>query len=356
MVQSYLWRKTRHYEVEGTVFFSSRCIIMRGDDIMKKRLFSLLLVVVLSMNVLSTSLCVGVSATDTYYDNVSDAAEVVREGMVNRTETVVVYYTCSSSDYISSIMREIVTEAMEHTGVPDEGDYLLWSVSDYKASASFSVSGTTYYVTITYTFTYYTTAEQEAALTAKLKTVMESLNLDSKCDYQKVVAIHDYICNNVTYDYTYLNDETYTLKYTAYAALINGTAVCQGYAALFYRMALMAGLDVRYISGTATNNAGETGAHGWNIVKIGNNYYNIDTTWDDGTSTQNYFLKGSDTFDTDHVRDSDYTTEAFTTVYPVPTTDYDTSKEHSWGTPAFDWAEDNSTCTVPSPVRKVTAP
>ncbi|MCD7944995.1 MAG: hypothetical protein LUH43_08990, partial [Clostridia bacterium] len=175
---------------------------------------------------------------------------------------------------------------------------------------------------------------------------MESLDLDTKCDYQKVVAIHDYICSNVTYDYTNLNDDTYTLKYTAYAALINGTAVCQGYATLFYRMALMAGLDVRYISGTATNNVGETGAHGWNIVKIGNTYYNIDTTWDDGTSSTAYFLKGSTTFDTDHVRDSDYTTTAFTTAYPVPTTDYNTVTEHSWGTPAFDWEMDYSTCTA----------
>ncbi|MCD8315243.1 MAG: hypothetical protein LUD44_06410, partial [Firmicutes bacterium] len=314
---------------------------------MKKRLFSLLLVVVLSMNVLSTSLCVGVAATEiVYYDNVADAAEVVREGMVNRTETVVVYYTCSSSDNISSIMREIVTEAMEHTGVPDEGDYLLWSVSDYKGSASYIDGGTTYYLTITYTITYYTTADQEAELTAKLKTDMESLDLDSKCDYQKVVAIHDYICRNVSYDYTNLNDDTYTLKYTAYAALINGNAVCQGYAALFYRMALMAGLDVRYISGTATNSEGDTGAHGWNIVKIGNTYYNIDTTWDDGTSSELYFLKGSTTFDNDHVRDTDYTTEAFTTAYPVPATDYDTNTEHSWGTPALNWEDDCSACTA----------
>lgn len=113
------------------------------------------------MNVLSTSLCVGVSAADTYYDNVSDAAEVVREAMVNRTETVVVYYTFSVSDsydtstigsYIHAIVDEIVTEAMEHTGVPDEGDYLLWSVGGYKASISFSVSSTTYYLTINYLY------------------------------------------------------------------------------------------------------------------------------------------------------------------------------------------------------------
>ncbi|MCD8085029.1 MAG: hypothetical protein LUF28_01630 [Clostridiales bacterium] len=312
-----------------------------------KRLTAMLLALTLCLGLLPTALLTteAAAADVEYLDNVADAAEVVREAMVNRTEEVVVYYTCPADDYDENILAEIATAAMEHTGVPNEGDYLAWQGAAYSSTASISSSGGYYYLAITYTFTnYYTTAAQEEELAAKLKTVMASLDLDSKCDYQKVLAIHDYICANVTYDYTNLDNDSYTLKYTAYAALINGTAVCQGYATLFYRMALMAGLDARYISGTATNGTGETGAHGWNIVKVGNSYYNIDTTWDDGTSTNNYFLKGSDNFAADHVRDSDYTTTAFTTAYPV--SDSDCSADHSWGTPGFNWAEDYSTCTA----------
>lgn len=60
---------------------------------------------------------------------------------------------------------------------------------------------------------------------------------------------------NVKYDYENLDDTDYKLKYTAYAALLNGTAVCQGYANLLYRMALEAGIDARFISGLGNGGA-----------------------------------------------------------------------------------------------------
>ena len=78
-----------------------------------------------------------------------------------------------------------------------------------------------------------------------LSTVMDFLNLNTKTEYGKIKAIYDYICQHVTYDFANLNNDSYDLKYTSYAALVNGTAVCQGYSALFYRMALEAGLDAR---------------------------------------------------------------------------------------------------------------
>ena len=77
------------------------------------------------------------------------------------------------------------------------------------------------------------------------------------------------------YDYTNLNDDNYKLKYTAYAAMCNGTAVCQGYSNLLYRMLLEAGVDCRIISGI-----GVSGGHAWNIVRLGDLYYNVDATWD----------------------------------------------------------------------------
>ena len=83
------------------------------------------------------------------------------------------------------------------------------------------------------------------------------------------------MCSNITYDYKNLNDPNYTLKFSAYAALINKTSVCQGYATLFYRLALEAGLDARVIAGVAGG-----GNHAWNIVKIGKTYYHLDATFD----------------------------------------------------------------------------
>mgnify|MGYP000090337698 FL=1 len=164
-------------------------------------------------------------------------------------------------------------------------DYLNGTVKvDSKASISGN-SNEGYDLNIFYDVSYLSSLEQEEKVDEEVSNLLKSLDLSNKTDYQKVKAIYDYICSNVTYDHDNLNDESYSLKYTAYAALINKTAVCQGYASLFYRLALDAGVDTRVISGEAG------GPHAWNIVKLNGKYYNLDSTWDAGRSTYAYFLK-----------------------------------------------------------------
>jgi len=147
------------------------------------------------------------------------------------------------------------------------------------------------------------------------------------------------MCSNITYDYKNLNDPNYTLKFSAYAALINKTSVCQGYATLFYRLALEAGLDARVIAGVAGG-----GNHAWNIVKINGSYYNLDSTWDAGRDPYDYFLKNMDDF-SDHDRNADYTASDFVTAYPMSATSYDESAP-VYGEPTYEWAADYSSVTA----------
>ena len=80
-------------------------------------------------------------------------------------------------------------------------------------------------------------------LTAAIAEVIKELDLDGKTEYQKVKAIHDYICDNVDYDYEHLSQgDDYPGMFTAYAAMFDGKAICQGYATLFYRMCDEAGI------------------------------------------------------------------------------------------------------------------
>ena len=150
----------------------------------------------------------------------------------------------------------------------------------------------------------------------KLAAVMQQLNLKGKTEFYKVKAIHDYICDNVDYDYEhYESEEYYKPMYTRYAALLDGTAVCQGYAELFEDMCNMAGLSSYLITGV-----GNGGAHAWNIVKIGKEYYNIDVTWDgqDKETHHAYFLKSETDFG-NHTRNSSYSTAEFYKKYPMAT-------------------------------------
>ena len=122
-----------------------------------------------------------------------------------------------------------------------------------------------------------------------LDTAWKEIVPEGKTDYEIIRDVYAYICEHVTYDNIHVNDASYKLAHTAYAALVNGTAVCQGYAVLLYRMLMEQGIDCRIMAGE-----GNGGAHAWNIAKIGQQYYYLDATWDAGTSSHTeWFLKGS---------------------------------------------------------------
>ena len=257
-----------------------------------------------------------------YSGTYEGAGDQARDYLESRTAEFTVHYKTTnydgSDERVMEIAGGILNEAMAHTGEPTEGDYINWHWEGYGVLIGGSYSGGVFYLDITFYFTYYTTAEQEAAVGAKINEIFEELDIESKNDYFKIKAIYDYICANVTYDWDNLNNDAYKLQYTAYAALINGTSVCQGYANLFYRMALLAGVDARLVAGI-----GAGGPHGWNIVQMGDYYYNLDSTWDAGVNPEYYecFLKCPATF-VDHYRYVEYETAEFHAAYPMGTSDY----------------------------------
>ena len=260
-----------------------------------------------------------VIAPSTYavkYLTEEEAAERIRAYMCARVESFTVTFA-ASKEYAEADIEALMARALSHTGIPTEGDYLRWQYAGWKADWSWSVSGDTYQYTANFTVPYYTTADQEEELNVAVEQLLNQLNLSGKSDYEKIKGIFDYICKNVTYDRANLNDDSYKLKFTAYAALIQGTAVCQGYSVLLYRLALTLGIDCRFVGGT-----GNGADHGWNIVKLGDRYYNADATWDAGQTYYQYFLTGP-SFDSTHTRDAEYTTDAFQTAYPMAAEDYE---------------------------------
>lgn len=246
------------------------------------------------------------------------AVEVVRE-QLKAFNPVTIIPLKTDEMLTENILSSLLFDAMAHTGDSKAGDYLAYQFSSYRIGATNGwTDGTAYYFTVQFNVEFFTTPEQEALVDAKVSEVIASLDLAGKSEYEKIKAIYDYITQNVGYDYDNLYDGSYILKHSAYAALINKTAVCQGYAVLFYRLALEAGLDARVISGI-----GNGGRHDWNIVKIGNFYYNLDSTWDDESSPDNYrWLLLNDADFLDHERDAEYLTESFYYEYPMAQESY----------------------------------
>lgn len=265
---------------------------------------------------------VAVDLLDTYHKTIADAAAELRTRLINREDPIVIGLKWHNAD--TSLPRQVLDEAFCHTGVPNEGDYLLRHYGGCWMSRGGSVMGSEYYLSLTYYgINYFTSTQQEAEVGAAVETLLDQLDVWNKSDYEKVKAVYDYICNNVTYDHDGLAEynagrEDYTL-FSAWKALTKGTSVCQGYANLFYRLMLELGVDNRIISGT-----GNGGAHAWNIVKLGGLYYNLDATWDSEMPKWNldyaYFLRSPANF-TDHIRDSEFE-EEFHEQYPMGEQDF----------------------------------
>ena len=103
---------------------------------------------------------------------------------------------------------------------------------------------------------------------------------------QKARALHDYLAQHMYYDGT-------LKKHNAYNALVEGTAVCQGYSLAYAALLKRAGIAFDYCTSDPMN-------HMWNYVYIDGAWYHVDVTWDDPVPDQvgyvrhNYFLCSDD--------------------------------------------------------------
>ena len=259
----------------------------------------------------STQAAVAAQAADSVnYLTEAEAVKELRKQMIARNENITLSVKLSSGDDVGAAVQRIWESAQGHvSGCGTAGDYLRWQYGGFSCP-EFPYSDDGKYITFTVTYQraasrsslWYTTAKQETQLTSYIKsTILPQLALNGKTTYQKVQAIYDWITRNVRYDKKNLDDNSYYLKYTAYAAAINKTAVCQGYANLFYRLANDAGIDCRIVAGLGNGGSG-WGGHSWNIVRMDDGkYYCLDATWDEGQTKYSYFLKGTTAFNTDHM-------------------------------------------------------
>ena len=286
--------------------------------------------------------------------SVSAVGKVLRNEMLARNTNYFYFWyrTPTSNPDWTQLYIDFYNAGFAHTGNPKEGDNLRWQFDGigFGYTGNWYYEDGYYYIEFEYIYLYMTTLAQENQLDSAVKSLLSSLNLNGLTDYQKIYKIYDWMTKNIRYDYANLNNSGYRLQYTAYAALVNRTCVCQGYANLFYRLALEAGVDARIIAGGSgygyrgPDYPKDYGAHSWNIVKMGNYYYNMDATWDESSSaspsTWNYFMVSDANFPL-HYRDNgeyfqlsdgsvkgiDYTSTSFYNQYPMGKTNYDPNKD-----------------------------
>ena len=167
---------------------------------------------------------------------------------------------------------------------------------------------------------------------------------NGKSLYEKVKAIHDYVCEKAVYD-----AQNNLRVHSAGPMFIgDGHVVCEGYAKAMLILCRKLGIDCACIGGFARNSSASSGeAHMWNYVKMDNGtWYLVDATWDDQLSgiRTTYLLAGwnSKVFNHNTLREertekdtfsspTEFTPQAF--IYPLISdnsylTDTETSAGH----------------------------
>lgn len=257
--------------------------------------------------------------------------EAVRAAIKNRQDMITFSLKLPGKYNKDIILSNILNVAVEHTGVPNEGDYVRWAYYGTGVGNGTAYANKTTYGTYTIRFAYTQTAAQEVETTNAVNKLVKQFNSGS--DYEKVKKLYNYLINNVTYDYNGDNDAKYNnsyYRYSCHSAAISKHTVCEGYSLLFYRICLSMGIDARLVAGLGGSGS-NAGPHGWNIVQIGDYFYYVDSTWgaepsyDKGKSVDEWtwFLRGTACgFDDLHQRYANYLTNDFLNIYPVNYYDY----------------------------------
>ena len=113
-------------------------------------------------------------------------------------------------------------------------------------------------------------ARRQEAMDRYVDTVVGQITEDMD-DYTRVKLVHDYIIRNTDYDLETPDNQNIC------SVMIEGKGVCAGYAKTMTLILNKAGVVTSTVYGKTIT--GEP--HAWNLVKVEDQYYYIDTTWDD---------------------------------------------------------------------------
>ena len=148
-----------------------------------------------------------------------------------------------------------------------------------------------------------------SAFNARVEEILDETIARGMSQVEMALSLHDYLVLHCAYDWYVANGEdapSYNV-YTAYGALVEGNAVCQGYAMAYNLLLNKVGIKTDYVTSVIPNQ----GSHGWSLVKIEDTWYHVDVTWDDpmpfntghdlpGYCRHDYFLVSTETMEPEH--------------------------------------------------------
>ncbi len=217
------------------------------------------LTLVLSIVIITASAC-NVFGLELSANNFNELENVLIEQMGRYTQHFGVRYSGSLDNIEENLKKSVKKDPYINSNVRSMG----WEITSNSKTSN-----------IDFDINYIITSSKRIEADKKIKSILSEIISPYMNDHEKVKAVHDYIVLNGKYDST-------MQYYSDYDLLTQGTSVCNGYALLTYNMLNELNIPVRLISGTAK---GEL--HIWNMVKLGDYWFHLDTTWDDPVPDMN---------------------------------------------------------------------
>ncbi len=132
-----------------------------------------------------------------------------------------------------------------------------------------------------------------------IKSLAYEITAACTTDYEKALALHDWVCSNICYDSDSISADSNSAPYVASDVLETRRGVCLGYSNLYAALCRAVGIPCNVVTGYAlgvteaetvwndTNLYSTDANHAWNEVHIDNRWIIVDTTWDSRNIIEN---------------------------------------------------------------------
>lgn len=250
-----------------------------------------------------------IASNNYYYNQLSDSSKKYYNAISKMTESLkegkdfdLVTNNILNQSYIKKSLND--NSILKDFGAGKDAYYLdnqdMFYVDFDKLSINLSMQGNKYIVTIgngrydTYMYEGFENKETVLNSITQYNNKIEQYKseLDKiESDIEKIKLANKLICDNVTYSFE--ADGTTEKKSqirTSYGALVNGYAVCEGYARAFKTLMNTQNILCVEVIGYYQNDNGGQEPHAWNYVNLKGKWYLVDTTFNDSSENITQYL------------------------------------------------------------------
>lgn len=215
------------------------------------------------------------------YKDITAYCNKVHNGEIDIDSNSISGYYCLSK--VNIYKYNLTTDELFKVFLSIRADHpeFFWLNSQYSYGVSEQDKNKVIYF-IPQVLSHYKTKDERSDMNERLENAISDFlsEIDGDTDFEKELQIHDKIARETVYDYYYdysLND------YNIAGVLIDHVGVCESYTKTMQLLLNACGIDNIYVAGVVNTGSGDI-MHAWNQVCIEENYYNIDSTWDDQES------------------------------------------------------------------------